>query len=69
VHMVTYSWAIWRCSIFFIVMSHFVKVIFVQLSHETGEVAMLEMFGEYRLGKAFILLRISAASPGQVLME
>ena len=54
-HMVTYSWDIWRCSIFFIVMSHFVKVIFIQLSHETGKVAMLEMFGEYRLGEAFVL--------------
>ena len=46
--------------IFFIVVSHLVEVIFVELAHEAGEVAMLEVFGKDRFGEPFILHRESA---------
>ena len=39
----------------FIVVSHLVEVILVELAHEAGEVAMFEMFRKDRLGESFIL--------------
>ncbi len=49
----------YRCSIrrlpIFFIMPHFVKIILVQLANETREVAMLEVFRQYRLGKLFVL--------------
>ena len=47
-------------STLFIVVSHFVEVILVELAHEAGEVAMLEMFRQDRLGEPLILRRESA---------
>lgn len=44
----------------FIVVSHLVEVILVELAHEAGEVAMFEMFGKDRLGEPFVLRRKSA---------
>ena len=44
----------------FIVVSHLVEVVLVELAHEAGEVAMFEMFGEDRLGESFVLRRESA---------
>ena len=38
-----------------VIMSYLVEVIFVKLAHEAGEVAMFEVFGQYRLGEPFIL--------------
>lgn len=38
-----------------IVVPHFVKIVFVELAHETGEIAVLEMFGQDGFGKAFVL--------------
>ena len=34
------------------------EVVLVQLAYEAGEVAVLEMFGEYGFGESLILLRI-----------
>lgn len=45
--------------ILFIVVSHLVEVILIELAHEAGEIAMLEMFGKDRLGEPFILHRES----------
>ena len=44
----------------FIVVSHLVEVILVELAHKAGEVAVFEMFGKDRLGEPFILRRDSA---------
>ncbi len=44
----------------FIVVSHLVEVILVELAHEAGEVAMFEVFGKDGLGEPFILRRESA---------
>ena len=41
--MKTYTSAIWRLPIIFVVVSHFVEIVLVQLSHKTGKVAVLEM--------------------------
>jgi hypothetical protein len=47
--------AIWRRNIIFVVLSDLVEVIFVQLSHEASEVAMLEVLGQDMLGKLLVL--------------
>ena len=39
----SYILAIGRLAAFFVVLSNFVEVVLVELAHETGEVAMLEM--------------------------
>lgn len=54
-------------SAFFIIVPDFVKVILVELPNETGEVAMLEVFGENRLGEMFILGR--SAGGGCMLLD
>lgn len=41
----TYVLPIWRLAIFFIILSHLVEIVFVQLSDETSEVAVFEVFG------------------------
>lgn len=43
----------------FVVVSHLVEIILVELAHKTGEVAMFEMFGKNRLGESFVLRRES----------
>ena len=52
---ISYILPVWRLAIFFVILTNFVEVVFVQLAHETGEVAMLEVFGEDRLGKFLAL--------------
>lgn len=47
-------------STLFIVVSHFMEVILVELAHEAGEIAMLEMFRQDRLGESLVLRRGSA---------
>ena len=37
--------SIGRLPIFFIVVADFVEIIFIQLAHKTGKVAVLEVFG------------------------
>ncbi len=44
----------------FVVVSHLVEVVFVELAHKAGEVAMFEMFGQDRLGEPLILREMSA---------
>jgi len=41
----TYVLPVWRLSIFLIVLSHLVEVIFVQLTYKAGKVAVFEVFG------------------------
>lgn len=41
----TYSSTVWRLSILFIIVPHFVEVVLVQLSYETREITVLEVFG------------------------
>lgn len=46
--------------VLFVVVSHLVEVILVELAHEAGEVAVFEVFGKDRLGESFVLRRESA---------
>lgn len=46
-------------AVILIVMSHLVEVIFVELAHEAGEVAVLKVFRQDRLGESFVLRRES----------
>lgn len=43
----TNPWSIWRLPILLVIVPHFVKVVLVELSDETGEIAVLEVFREY----------------------
>lgn len=49
-------------STLFVVVSHFVEIVLIELSDEAGEVAMLEMFWEDRFGESFVLQRESDAA-------
>jgi len=51
----TYPRPVWRLPIVFVVVPHFVEIILVQLSDETGKVAVLEVLGEYVLSELLIL--------------
>ena len=53
----TYSGTIRRGSTLLVVVSDFMEVVLVQLAHKAGEVAVLEMFGEYGFGESLVLLR------------
>ena len=46
----------------FIIMPHFVEVVFIELAHEAGKIAMFEMFGQDRLCEPFILCEESAGA-------
>jgi hypothetical protein len=59
----TYTSAIGRHAALFIVVPDFVKVIFVQLTHETGKVAVLEVLGQDVLCKLLVLLIVQSAKP------
>jgi hypothetical protein len=48
-----------RLAILLIILSYFVEVVLVQLSHETGKVAVFEMLRQYRLGKFLALQLVS----------
>lgn len=39
-------WAVRRCASFFIVLPHFVEVVFIQLPHEARKIAVFEMLGK-----------------------
>ena len=51
---------------FFIVVADLVKVVFVELAHEAGEIAVLDMFGKDGFGEPLILWSTSASGPGPV---
>lgn len=51
----TYARAVWRSAVLLIIMPHFVEVVFVQLSHETGKVAVLEVLWEDVFGEFLVL--------------
>ena len=57
----TYTCAIRRLPALFIVVPYFVEVIFVELAHETGKVAVLEMLRENVLGE-FLVLRAAVSN-------
>ena len=42
-------------STLFIIVSHLVEIVLVELAHEAGEIAVFEMFGQDGLGESFIL--------------
>lgn len=64
--MPTHPQPVRRLPAFFIVVADFVKVIFVELAHETGEIAVLEVLGQDGFGKPLVLRGTSAAGPGSV---
>lgn len=51
----TYPWPIWTGVTVLIIVSHFVKVVLVELAHKAGKVAVLEVFGEDVFGEFLIL--------------
>lgn len=53
-----YTWPIGRMSCFLVVVADLVKVILVQLAHEAGKVAVLEMLGKDVFGESFVLLPV-----------
>lgn len=53
--LLSYSRSIWRLPSIFIVVSHFMEVVFIQLADKAGEIAMFEMFRQDGLGKSFVL--------------
>jgi hypothetical protein len=57
----THIGTIWRRTIVLVILSDFVKIIFVQLPDETRKVAVLEMFREDQLGEFFVLLVASVS--------
>lgn len=52
-----YPWSIRRLAIVLVVLSDFVEVVLVQLSNETGKVAMFEMLGQNGFREPFVLHR------------
>lgn len=50
-----YPRTIGRLPILFIVVAHFVEIVFVELAHKTGKVAVLEVLGEDMFRKLFVL--------------
>ncbi len=54
-HVPTHPQSVRGLPAFFIVVADFMKVVLVQLAHEAGKIAMLEMFGQDGLGKALVL--------------
>jgi hypothetical protein len=58
----TYPSAIWRLTIILIIMPHFMEIVFVQLSNETREVAVLEVFGQNVLCEFLVLSRTVSSS-------
>lgn len=50
-----HSCAILCLDVLLVVMSHFVKVVFIELPHEAGEVAVLEVFREDVLCEFLVL--------------
>jgi len=52
----TYPGPIGRLSVFFIVVTNFVEIVFIQLTDKTSKVAMLEVLGEYMFCKFFVLV-------------
>lgn len=58
----THPCSVRRLSVLFVVVPHFVKVIFVQLSNKTGKIAVLEMLWQYVFREFFILQNDEAVS-------
>jgi hypothetical protein len=54
--MKPYVLSIRRLSIFFVVLSDLMEVVFIQLPHKTGKIAVFEVFWKDGLGK-FLALR------------
>ena len=54
-----YTGPVWRLPAIFVVMSHFMEVILVELPYEACEVAVLEVLGQDRLCESFVLRRRS----------
>ena len=51
----TYTWAVRRSGAVFIGMPHFMEVVFVELSHETCEVAVFKMLRKDMLCELLVL--------------
>ena len=50
----------------FVVVADFVEVVFVELAHEAGEIAVLEVFGQDGFGESLVLPGTSAGDFGSV---
>ena len=55
----SYTRAIRRLAGLLIIVTHFVEIVFVELSDEAGEIAVLEVLGEDVFGESLILAPIS----------
>ena len=56
--MSTYTGSIRTCRAIFIVVSHFVEIVFVELPYKARKVAVLEVLGEDVFGKLFVLFLV-----------
>lgn len=52
----TYPGPVGRLSVFFIVMTNFVEIVFIQLTDKTSKIAMLEVLWEYMFCEFFVLV-------------
>ena len=51
----TYTYTVGRVAGFFVVVPHFVEIVFVELANEAGEIAVLEVFRKYGFCEFFVL--------------
>lgn len=59
---ITYPCAVRRCASLFIIVPHFVEVVFVKLPHEAREIAVFEVFGQ-DVFREFLILFPQSESP------
>lgn len=57
----TYPGSVRRLATLLVVVPDFVEVIFIQLSHKAGKIAMFEVFRKNGLGEALVLTGVSQA--------
>lgn len=57
----TYILTIWRLTILFIILANLVEIVFVELAHKTGKVAMLEVFRQDGFGEFLALATVSSS--------
>lgn len=57
-----YILSVRRLAVLLVILTDFVEIVFVQLAHETGEIAVFEMLGQDGLGELLALDLLSRVS-------
>lgn len=60
--------AVRRLAVLFVILANFVEIVFVQLAHEAGKVAMLEVLGQDGLGE-FLALDAQVSLTGATVRQ